>query len=163
MFDQSVIDEKNRNFYIGYQNIDNQIPIGLDRNSFDKAKYIFTKINNKWDTIQYYPLGALMIRAVVGNKIAINTSSLSTHELALSEVMTVYPNPATDRLYIDLKKGLEENYEMSVFNLIGQLQKREILRGGQMILDNTVTGIYFLKVRNVKTNQTYIHKFAVNK
>ena len=32
-----------------------------------------------------------------------------------------------------------------------------------MSLDNTATGIYFLKVRNVKTNQTYIHKFAVNK
>ena len=161
--DTAILLPANTTFYVGYQNIDNQIPIGLDRNSFDKAKYIFTKINNRWDTIAYYPLGALMIRAVVGNKVAINTSSLATHELALSEVMTVYPNPASDRLYIDLKKGLEDDYEMSVFNLVGQLQKREILRGGQMSLDNTATGIYFLKVRNVKTNQTYIHKFAVNK
>lgn len=161
--DTAIFLPANTTFYIGYQNVDDQIPIGLDRNSFDKAKYIFTKINNKWDTIPYWPLGALMIRAVVGNKVAQNTSSLSTRELPLSEVMSVYPNPASDRLYIDLKKGNEDDYEMSIFNLMGQLQKREILRGGQMSLDNAPTGIYFLKVRNINTNQTFIHKFAVNK
>ncbi len=161
--DTAIFLPANTNFYIGYQNVDNQIPIGLDRNSFDKAKYIFTKINNRWDTIQYYPLGALMIRAIVGNKVAQNTSSLSTRELPLSEVMSVYPNPAIDRLYIDVKKGNEADYEMSIFNLVGQLQKREILRGGQINLDNTATGIYFLKVRYIVSNQTYIHKFVVNR
>lgn len=160
--DTAIFLPANTTFYIGYQNVDDQIPIGLDRNSFDKSKYIFTKINNVWDTIKYYPLGALMIRAVVGNKVAQNTSSLSTRELPLSEVMTVYPNPATDRLYFDIKKGNEEDYEISVFNMVGQLQKREILRGGQMSLDNSPTGIYFLKVRNMQTNQSYIHKFIVN-
>ena len=126
--DTAIFLPANTTFYIGYQNVDDQIPIGLDRNSFDKSKYIFTKINNVWDTIKYYPLGALMIRAVVGNKVAQNTSSLSTRELPLSEVMTVYPNPATDRLYFDIKKGNEEDYEISVFNMVGQLQKREILK-----------------------------------
>jgi hypothetical protein len=159
--DTAIFLPANSTFYIGFQNIDDQIPVGLDRNSFDKSKYIFTKINNVWDTIKYYPLGALMVRAVVGNKVAQSTSSLSTHELPLSEVMTVYPNPATDRLYFDIKKGNEEDYEISVFNMVGQLQKREILRGGQMSLNNAPTGIYFLKVRNIQSNQSYIHKFVV--
>ena len=159
--DTAIFLPANTTFYVGYQNVDNQIPIGLDRNSFDKSKYIFTKINNKWDTINYYPLGALMIRAQVGTKAAQSTSSLSTRELPLSEIMSVYPNPATDRLFIDLKKGNEEDYEISVFNMVGQLQKREILRGGQVSLNNPTNGIYFLKVRNVTTNQSYIHKFLI--
>ena len=160
--DTFIVLPANTTFYVGYQNIDNQIPIGLDRNSFDKSKYIFTKINNKWDTINYYPLGALMIRAVVGSKVAQNTSSLSTHEAPLSEVMSVYPNPATDRLIFDVKIGNEEDYEISVFNMVGQLQQSEILRGGQINLKHTSNGIYFLKVRNVQTNQSYIHKFVVS-
>ncbi|MBL7818135.1 MAG: T9SS type A sorting domain-containing protein [Saprospiraceae bacterium] len=160
--DTFIVIPANTTFYVGYQNVDNQIPIGLDRNSLDKAKYAFTKINTKWDTIPYYPLGALIIRAVVGNKPAQNTSSLSTHDLPLSEVMSVYPNPAIDRLYFDVKKGNDEDYEIGVFNLIGQLQKREILRGGQMQLSNMSQGIYFLKVRNIQTNQNYIHKFVVS-
>lgn len=160
--DTSIFLPANTTFYVGYQNIEDQIPIGLDRNSFDKSKYFFTKINTKWDTIPYYPLGALIIRAVVGNKVAQSTSSLSIREQPLSEIMSVYPNPATDRLYFDIKKGSDEDYEVSLFNMVGQLQKREILRGGQMTLDNTSTGIYFIKVRNIHTNQSYIHKFAVN-
>jgi hypothetical protein len=165
--DTAIFLPANTTFYVGYQNIDDQIPIGLDRNSFDKAKYIFTKANNKWDTFPIYPLGALMIRAVVGSKPVQNTSSLSTRELPLSEIMTVYPNPTTDRLFLEMKKGNEEDYEISVFNIVGQLQKREprTLGGGlrQIDLDNTPTGIYFLKVRNIYTNQSYIHKFALNR
>ncbi len=160
--DTAIFLPANTTFYVGYQNIDNQIPIGLDRNSFDKAKYIFTKISSKWDTIPTYPLGALMIRAVIGGKPVQNTSSLSTRELPLSDIMTVYPNPASDYLNIDLKKGNEEDYEISVFNMVGQLQKREILRGAHLTLNNAPTGIYFLKVRNILTNQSYIHKFAVS-
>jgi hypothetical protein len=161
--DTAIFLAANTTFYVGYQNVDNQIPIGLDRNSFDKAKYIFTKIGTKWDTIAYYPLGALMIRAVVGPKPVISTSSLAIHELPLSEVMSVYPNPASDYLNFDIKKGRDEDYEISIFNMVGQLQKREILRGSQISLGNAPTGIYFLKVRNIQTNLSYIHKFAVSR
>ena len=105
--------------------------------------------------------GAVMVRPIFGTQKVVESSAVK--ENLLSEIMTVYPNPTQDRLFIDLKQGVHENYEISVFNLTGQLQKREILRGGQIELQGLNTGIYFLKIRNLTNNRLFNHKFAVQK
>ena len=152
-------------FYIGWQNVgDVKIPIGLDRNNQDKTQYLYQYLSGAWEQVSAVrKIGAVMVRPVLGNQPVRNSSTLKVNEIPLSEVMTISPNPTTDRLYFDVKKGLSEDYEMSVFNLTGQLQKREILRGSEMLLNNFDSGVYFLKIRNLKNNQIFNHKFVVNK
>ncbi len=152
-------------FYVGWQNVgDVKIPIGLDRNNTDKTQYLYQYLSGSWEQVSNTrKIGAVMVRPIFGNQPVRNSSTLKVSDLPLSDVMTAYPNPVNDRLYFDIKKGFSEDYEMSVFNLTGQLLKREILRGGGILLDNIGSGVYFLKVRNLKDNQIFNHKFVVNK
>jgi hypothetical protein len=149
--------------FVGWQNVGTvKIPVGLDRNNLDKAQYVFQRISGVWEGLGR-KLGAVMVRPIIGGGVVQNSTTLKINELALSSVMSIYPNPATDRLFFDLKTGVVENYEVSVFSLIGRLEKREILRGGVLNIGDLSTGVYVLKIRDLATNQVFNHKFVVQK
>lgn len=151
-------------FYVGWQNVGNiRIPVGLDRNNIDKTQYLYQTSNGKWIQVSTSTpiIGAVMLRPILGNDPVRNSSTLKVNEIPLAEVMTVSPNPATHYLHFDIKKGMSEDYEISIFNIAGQLQKREILRGSELGLEGLRTGIYFLKIRDLKNNLIFNHKFAV--
>ena len=149
-------------FYVCWQNVgDVKIPIGLDRNNKDKTQYLYQYLNGVWESVaNTRNIGAVMVRPVMGTTKVKNSTRIS--ELPLSDVMMVSPNPASDHLFFEIKKGQSEDYEISLFNIAGQLQKREILRGSVMSLDNMSAGIYFLKVKDLKNNQIFNHKFVVS-
>jgi hypothetical protein len=150
-------------FFIGWQNIGNvEIPIGLDRNNLDKSQYAFQLFGGVWSNIGTR-VGAIMVRPIVGGTVPQNSSSLKINELPLSSVMSIYPNPASDRLMFDIKTGIAENYEISVFSLIGRLEKRAILRGSVLDIQDLATGIYVLKIRNMENNRVFNHKIVVQK
>ena len=165
--DTFVIVPANTDFYIGWQNVgDVKIPIGLDRNNLDKTQYLYQFIDGSWQPITALTtrkIGAIMVRPVIGSKVVQSSSTLAVNELPLSELMTVYPNPASDRLFFDVKKGVAEDYEISIFNLIGRLEKREILRGSDISLADLPTGVYVLQVRELKSNRVAHLKLAVQK
>ena len=150
-------------FFIGWQNIGNvEIPIGLDRNNLDKSQYAFQFFGGVWSNIRAQT-GAIMVRPIVGGNVPQNSSSLKINELSLSSVMAIYPNPASDRLNFDIKTGIAENYEVSVFSLVGRLEKREILRGSVLDIQDLATGVYVLKIRNKENNRVLNHKIVVQK
>jgi hypothetical protein len=152
-------------FYVSWQPVgDIKIPIGLDRNNRGKSQYLYQYLSGTWSQVKDpkgVGFGAVMVRPIFSTQKIVESSAVK--ENLLSEIMTIYPNPAQDRLFINVKQGVDENYEISVFNLTGQLQKREILRGGQIELQGLNTGIYFLKIRDLKNNRLFNHKFAVQK
>ena len=152
-------------FYVSWQPVgDVKIPIGLDRNNRNKSQYIYQNLSGVWEQVKdakQNTFGAVMVRPIFGTTPVKNTNAVK--ETLLSEVMTIYPNPATDRLFIDVKQGQPQDYEMSIFNIAGQLQKREILWGGNLETSTLNTGLYLLKIRNLKNNQIFNYKFAVQK
>ena len=152
-------------FYVSWQPVgDVKIPIGLDRNNRNKSQYLYQFISGTWSQVKDpkgVGYGAVMVRPIFGTQKVVESSAAK--ENLLSEIMTIYPNPVQDRLFINLKQGNENDYEISVFNLSGQLQKREILRGGELDIKDLNTGIYFLKIRDLKNNRLFNHKFAVQK
>jgi hypothetical protein len=149
--------------YVGWQNVgDVKIPIGLDRNNLDKAQYLFQKISGTWQNVSR-KIGAVMVRPIVGGGLVQNSSALKINELPLSSVMSIYPNPASDRLFFDLKTGIAENYEVSIFSVVGRLEKREILRGGNLDISDLSTGVYVLKIKDLTQNRVFNHKFVVQK
>ncbi len=152
-------------FYIGWQYLRTiEVPVGLDRNNREKSQYVYTFFNNTWQqwkdpkNIGY---GAVMIRPIMSNRRVVESSPVEDANLA--DVMTISPNPAAHYLNIDIKKGLPENYEMAIFNLAGQLQHREILRGGSLDINALKNGIYFLRIRDITSNQIFNHKFVIQK
>lgn len=149
--------------FVGWQSLnDTRIPIGLDRNNMDKTQYIFQNVSGTWQVIPQ-KIGAVMVRPIIGGGVAFNSSALKINELSLSSQMSIYPNPASDRLFFDIKTGIAENYELSVFSLIGRLEKREILRGSVLDISDLATGVYVLKIRNMADNRVFNHKFVVQK
>jgi hypothetical protein len=149
--------------FVGWQNVgDVKIPIGLDRNSLDKTQYLFQKISGSWQTLGN-KLGAVMVRPMIGGGVAMNSSALKVNELPLASVMSIYPNPASDRLFFDIKSGISENYEVSIFSIMGKLEKREILRGPSLDINELATGVYVLRIRNLENNRLFNHKIVVQK
>jgi Secretion system C-terminal sorting domain len=149
--------------FVGWQNVgDVKIPIGLDRNNLDKAQYLYQRIGGIWEVVPR-KIGAVMVRPMLGGGVALNSSALKINEVSLSSVMSIYPNPASDRLFFDIKSGTFENYDVSVFSLMGKLEKREILRGGVLDISDLATGVYVLKIRNVENNRVFNHKIVVQK
>jgi hypothetical protein len=149
--------------FVGWQNVgDVKIPIGLDRNNLDKAQYLYQRISGAWQVVPK-KIGAVMVRPIIGGSVAMNSSALKVNELPLSSVMSIYPNPASDRLFFDIKTGIFENYEVSVFSLVGRLEKREILRGSVLDIGDLATGIYVLKIKDLGNNRVFNHKIVVQK
>ena len=61
----------------------------------------------------------------------------------------VYPNPATDALYLDLEEG--QDYTVTLISLIGRMVVEEHHRGGgslRLALPDISEGIYILKVQD---------------
>jgi Secretion system C-terminal sorting domain len=149
-------------FYIGLQNVgDILIPLGLDRNNLSKVQYIYETKDGKFRKYETpIKVGALMIRPVFGQIIPTDTKEI---QAPLTDYMKIYPNPVEKQLFFDLKKGLPEDYNVSIFNLQGQLVKREILRGNTMEVENLNNGVYFLKIQDLKHQLFFSHKIIIQK
>jgi Secretion system C-terminal sorting domain len=149
-------------FYIGWQNVgDVLIPIGLDRNNFSKVQYLYQSLNGKFVKLETpIKVGAVMIRPVFGQIIPTDTREI---QAPLTDYMKIYPNPVQNQLFFELKKGQPDDYNVSVFNLQGQLMKREILRGSSMDVENLNNGIYVLKIQDLKNHLIFSHKIIIQK
>jgi hypothetical protein len=70
----------------------------------------------------------------------------------------VYPNPATDRIFIDNARGSE----IRIFNLSGQILRSDIASTDKQIIDisNLQGGVYFVRISN--DNAVVTEKLLVN-
>ncbi len=150
-------------FFIGWQNVgDVKIPIGLDRNNLKSAYNVWQFLNGVWTAVDK-PLGAVMIRPVVGKYVPNGSNTLKNEELALNQVMRIFPNPAQSVLQFEFLKDNGSDFKIECFNTAGQCLKTEVLQNNLLELNTFATGIYFLKITDLKRNLIFKHKFAVVK
>lgn len=64
------------------------------------------------------------------------------------EQIRVYPNPAGDELNIDLPDGYGQFVEIQVFNILGQVETKELMKASKLSLDISClnSGIYLLNI-----------------
>jgi Secretion system C-terminal sorting domain len=149
------------NFYIGWQNVgDVKIPIGLDRNNLKSAYNIYQFLNGVWAAVDK-PLGALMVRPVMGKYAPNGSQTLKNEEPLLGDVMRIFPNPATHHLQFEFLNDNASDFKIECFNLAGQCLKSQILQNNLFELEGFSRGIYFLKITDLKRNLIFKHKFAV--
>ena len=102
--------------------------------------------NEKWST----PFDS-------NGNITITGSSLSTQEINFGKIITIYPNPVKENLYINIEDG---NYEFFIYNSLGkQMINEKITTIKSLNLNNLQKGIYLLNVVDLNTNKTYRKKF----
>jgi Secretion system C-terminal sorting domain len=148
-------------FFIGWQNVgDVKIPIGLDRNNLKSTYNVWQFLNGVWVAMDK-PLGAVMIRPVVGKYAPHGSQTLKSEDVLLSEVMRILPNPATNYLKFEFLNDNASDFKIECFNMAGQCLKTQVLQNNLFELDGFSAGIYFLKITDLKRNLIFKHKFAV--
>ncbi|MEM6317435.1 MAG: T9SS type A sorting domain-containing protein [Bacteroidota bacterium] len=79
--------------------------------------------------------------------------SVSVEESLTEDDFSVFPNPATDNLVIELVANLEDsNNQVVIYNALGQIVQEQTLAGQQTILDisDLKAGMYWVKVATEK-------------
>jgi hypothetical protein len=148
-FAQPVAVSKGGTFYVGWQQVsidqsDTYLNIGFDRNT-DNHTSLFYNLDGTWRQSTY--AGSLMVRPYFGDRT--NYPNTSVTELAENKPL-VYPNPASDRLYIG---GEQRNYWAVVYNIQGCVVLQKEITDNQLGTENLPNGIYILKL--VSGNTTF--------
>jgi PKD repeat protein len=96
--------------------------------------------------------------------IIVNNSAVSVNELLLMNKVNVYPNPASDKLYIDIEGITPLNTQVIIFSAIGNEVLRYDLRSAknEIKLDQLSNGFYYYNLRTnsrtIRTGQLILHK-----
>jgi hypothetical protein len=76
--------------------------------------------------------------------------------------LSLYPNPASDRIWIELPPGAElEPVRLSVFDSSGRQIQSLILRSGSLDVSSFEPGLYF--VRALIAGHAYYSKILINR
>jgi hypothetical protein len=87
--------------------------------------------------------------------VGINESHDSNSEIK------IYPNPAHDKLNIELQNGNFSASEICITNILGELQKIQIINSAADI-SQLLPGLYFISVKFKDSNEKLIKKFVKN-
>ena len=102
----------------------------------------------------------LMIRMNLGNV----SSTTSINEDSFAESIVLYPNPATDKITIDLNNQKSESFNIKISNVLGQVvfsEMKHYATNAKEILDVSTfeKGVYHLEVKNNEVS--FIQKIVV--
>ncbi len=151
--------------YVGLvQNTKELINLGVDLNTSNNQKNYFLPSTQTWYS-STLP-GAWMIRPVFGKELPL---ILSDNERMRPghKTFSIYPNPASDRLYInsvtDLAQGVE-NIKAVLTDAMGRIVIYEnIYSSGSMDISGVPAGLYFIKVSDGEQKYQVIQKIVITK
>lgn len=163
-------------FFIGWQQVTpcgnvRCFPVGFDRNTPAATETIFINDAGNWlnipdffDSAEAPPsqMGALMIRPVVGSEPPNGSETVSTTSLDLPQLLNIFPNPTTGEVNIQLFEGNYQDYQINIFNTLGQQVKSQTL-SNELQLNEQTPGIYFLQFINTKTLATGNYKLVLKR
>ncbi len=140
--------------YVGYRQQDQSLNVGFDANH-DAGNNIFYFSGDGWYQTKFK--GALLIRPVVGQNMILDIPAQKTN----TENITVYPNPAQNRLYFS---GIPDPWQQSVTGVVYDLFGRKVIRcikmtNNSLDVSSLDTGMYILHLQSGTKN--YILKFIV--
>ena len=144
--------------YIGYQTEGGEfLNIGFDKNN-DNIQYTFWRATGAWAWQGDFKAGSPMIRPVVGKELPV---SIGEREKAPRLEANIYPNPAKERLHINLSSDINtENIMVSIYSVTGQ-KIYENPYSSEIMLSNYLSGFYLLQLTDTKQKQTSSHKFMI--
>lgn len=142
-------------FFIGFiQNTNQFLNVGLDKNS-DSSDKVYYNITGGWAQSPYP--GSLMMRPVFGP--ATDFTGINDRYKD-KNLLSVYPNPATDKLHIQLKASDSEATSYSIVDLFGRvIITNQFVTNQAIDISMLSNGIYFVKLDS--STKTITQKFVV--
>jgi hypothetical protein len=134
----------------------------LDRNNLNATSYISQFLSGSWSPLTTN-WGAVMIRPVVGKYWPHGSNTLKNSEISLTSVMQISPNPANDVLYMELLDGNPEDFRIECYDLAGRCVKTVLLQDNRMNVSDLASGMYVLRITDLKQNHIFNHKFVINR
>lgn len=122
----------------------------------------FATVDENWNSAYPYVVGPTFYGEVTGDKVTAisepTTTYVSTNSLTenLNENdFTIYPNPASELLMVQIKTLVEENLEVKLYDTKGKLvSQKSFLQGSTIVFFETETlysGMYILEISNNKS------------
>ncbi|PHI20176.1 hypothetical protein CEQ90_09510 [Lewinellaceae bacterium SD302] len=134
------------------------VPVGMDRNNNVEGVRFFRN-SGDWNPLEGCSLGALMIRPLVGNS---QVPVTSTTEFNRDEFVTVYPNPANERVFLTTRNDIElTRLNWTLYSLTGSQLARGTADSQGIDLSNYAAGTYFLRVVDSTNGKISRHKLVV--
>jgi hypothetical protein len=150
-------------FYIGFQQTSlglSGVHVGFDV-QYDARPHTFLNLGTFWFPIPEQFDGAIMYRPVMGDESPGNTAVDDLTEIEDNPVR-LFPNPTTGEVNIILEKGNYLDYNVQIFNNIGQLVRIE--KGASLLnLQDLQNGVYHLQFVNKNSLASYFRKVVVAK
>ncbi len=150
-------------FYVSFQQASATllgIPIGFDIQNPCNCNYLNLN-DDTWSSFSSNLKGSLMIRPVFGT--ANNTNS-AAHEITGTDKfpMNIYPNPTTGFVNFALDNGKYEDFQLAVFNNLGQLVSQGKLTQ-RLDISSLNNGVYQLRFLNEKTGEVFSERIILAK
>ncbi|MDD5569895.1 MAG: T9SS type A sorting domain-containing protein [Bacteroidales bacterium] len=85
-----------------------------------------------------------------------NGTNAGISEISNNNCISVFPNPASDKIFVDIKKiNISENLEISIYSIDGRLllQQKAKKPNNEIDIHHFSKGIYFLKLNNEKYSE----------
>lgn len=139
-------------FYVGWiQTNSNSINVGFDM-ATNRQNKIFYNVDGTWKNSSFE--GALMIRPVLGKFIPYSVGIRS-----LLNGNIIYPNPASELIYIDVPDGIQD-VKYQIYSIRGEKIKEGIITQNFISVSELIPGIYLLK--NTVNDINHFNRFIVN-
>ncbi len=144
-------------FYVGWQQYNQyMLNVGLDLNSQVSSSVLFYNYQGVWEESKYP--GVIMLRPFLYDE----SVGIRDQDSEM-EALQIYPNPASDLIYIKLPDEREtEDILVDVYDSSGRLALQNMVRHDQQMDVSALSGgIYFLKLRG--SQGLYHAKLLINK
>jgi len=149
-------------FYVGWQQGGaDRLYVGMDFNDdhHDKIYYNSTGI---WYT-SIFP-GSLMIRPVFGQVYPPGQDASGIQEQNLSTQFSIFPNPASDVVHVQLKNSDGKNSFVNVFDLSGrEVLVQKLNSDGTINVSDLVSGVYLLQLKKPNGEILGTQKLVIGK
>ncbi|MFO7671009.1 MAG: T9SS type A sorting domain-containing protein [Bacteroidales bacterium] len=128
-------------FYVGWRQYNEyMLNVGLDKNNRPSPHVIFYNYQGKWE--ESYAPGVILLRPFLYDE----TTGVSESDIT-PESLHIYPNPATDHLFITLPVGISvAGLQADLFDASGRLAQQKVIRDGFLDVSGLPGGLYFLKL-----------------
>jgi hypothetical protein len=93
----------------------------------------------------------------------LSSSTLSLNNILDNDNITIYPQPATNTLNIEMKGNINEVKELKLFDIKGSLLLSQLINQDNTSLDVSGfdSGVYFVKIQSDKT--VFTQKIQITK
>ncbi len=142
-------------FFIVIEQLDSYLNIGYDINN-DNLRNIFFYTGQSWENSYSLPKGSLMVRPSFGNYTLPLTK---TKSVEIAETLKIFPNPASEVLYIKLPHNGSEIYSVKVYNIMGVILMHLITDNNTIDISSLEKGMYILQLSSFDGEEKYTTKF----